>query len=396
MRKSRVSQIVMLELTSGRDKERISDEKAIEKLYKDINNGGLRRKRGAGLDLSDSEDDAEARRRRKQREFAKMRKALLADEKVGQIAEDPRKLAFLRAIEDRENDEDLDFLDRPAEGSTVAEGSTQDLASSHSQQLGDSISEPNLKRKRPLEEINPNMRPPPAARRTNAINKKPSTLAEIRESVSFLVELPGAMQAPDPSSSASEPEEDENESAMPSKPQEEQHHHPRRTPANAFIDRLSLKRASSTSTSTSTITTSISASSTRLAFYTPGSSTSDGFKVPSLLRRATTQLTGGGGAGTDSNGISYGPATSTERGTGAGGASDREGGSSGGGFGAMRKGSSGGGKKSSSVNCFAREMERRTAVALVEDRKRSERERKAKERREGGLGRLIVGGSGFD
>lgn len=64
------------------------DEKETSKLYKDITTGGLRRKRGAGVDLLDSDDEDEAiarRRAAKQREFAKMRKALLADEKIGKI-----------------------------------------------------------------------------------------------------------------------------------------------------------------------------------------------------------------------------------------------------------------------------------------------------------------------
>jgi mediator of replication checkpoint protein 1 len=70
------------------DKERAEDEKRIDKLYKDITTGLLRRKRGADLDdLSDSDDEAEERRRRKQREFAKMRKALLEDENIGKIGE---------------------------------------------------------------------------------------------------------------------------------------------------------------------------------------------------------------------------------------------------------------------------------------------------------------------
>jgi mediator of replication checkpoint protein 1 len=68
------------------DKERADDEKRIDKLYKDVTTGMLRRKRGADLDdLSDSDDEAEERRRRKQREFAKMRKALLEDENIGKI-----------------------------------------------------------------------------------------------------------------------------------------------------------------------------------------------------------------------------------------------------------------------------------------------------------------------
>lgn len=77
----------MRPLMSNSDKERIADEKQIAKLYRDINNGGLRRKRGADFELSDSEDDGEARRRKKQQEFARMRKALMEDENIGKIGE---------------------------------------------------------------------------------------------------------------------------------------------------------------------------------------------------------------------------------------------------------------------------------------------------------------------
>jgi mediator of replication checkpoint protein 1 len=69
-----------------RDKEREEDEKRINKLYKDVTTGMLRRKRGGDLvDLDDSDDDLAERRRRKQQEFARMRNALLADEKIGKI-----------------------------------------------------------------------------------------------------------------------------------------------------------------------------------------------------------------------------------------------------------------------------------------------------------------------
>lgn len=74
-----------------RDKLRQADEKDINKLYKDLTTGALRRKRAAGDldDLSDSDDEAEERRRRKQREFAKMRKALMEDENIGKIGMNP-------------------------------------------------------------------------------------------------------------------------------------------------------------------------------------------------------------------------------------------------------------------------------------------------------------------
>ena len=58
----------------------------MERLFKDITNGTLRRKRGADYDLSDSDDDGEARRAMKRREFARMRKALLeGNEDIGKI-----------------------------------------------------------------------------------------------------------------------------------------------------------------------------------------------------------------------------------------------------------------------------------------------------------------------
>ena len=50
-----------------------------------MTNGGLRRKRAADFDLSDSDDEVEAKRRRKRNEFARMRKALLQDENIGKI-----------------------------------------------------------------------------------------------------------------------------------------------------------------------------------------------------------------------------------------------------------------------------------------------------------------------
>jgi mediator of replication checkpoint protein 1 len=314
----------------------------------------LRRKRGADVELSDSDDDAEARQRRKRQEFAKMRKVLLENENVGKIAEDPKKLAFLRAIEDREYDEDLDFLDRPAEDSFRVETGTQDEPDSKSQQQHPTALEANIgKRRRPLEDALPdkaNMRPPPAARRT-ATAKKPATLAEIRESVSFLIEEPGSINLGlDPSSSASEDETTHNE----------QHRNPRRTSPKKIVDRLSLKRAESASTS----------STTRFAFHNP-SATNNGFKVPSLLRRATTTQLNANAA--DANGIST--AAATERAAGGGEKGDF-----------VRRG----GTKRSSVNFYSREKERKSVVEQVEKRRKGGREKEAKRRRSG-LGEVGTG-----
>lgn len=89
-------------LTPGSGLERAEDEKQIEKLYKDVQTGALRRKRGGGFDLSDSEDEVERRRRKKQREFAAMRAALLKDENVGKIGEtlcDPKQVQLIANLD---------------------------------------------------------------------------------------------------------------------------------------------------------------------------------------------------------------------------------------------------------------------------------------------------------
>ena len=322
-----------------------------------------------------------------------MRKALLADEKVGQIAEDPKKLAFLRAIEDRENDEDLDFLDKPAEDSFRVEMDTQEDGSgpNHSQSQRPSISTPTRAdsfndQNRPCQIIDPNMRPPATSRRTAAKTtvaaiRKPSTLAEIRDSVSFLVETPGVTTAPDASSSASEPEDNTTNPHSPT------NRHPKHRTSAPIIDRLLLKRSSTTSSTTSSSTNT--ANRSRLAFHDPSSTSTA--SLPSLLlhRRNTVSSTSTSFSTTDKNGIStYAP---TERAT-AGGHDDNSASGTKHGFKARGAGKS-------SVNCFAREVEREGArvVAGLERRRREEREKKGRERRGGsnGMRGLFLGG-GFD
>ncbi|KAL9011200.1 MAG: hypothetical protein Q9173_003938 [Seirophora scorigena] len=323
------------------NKERVSDEKAVEKLFKDINNGMLRRKRGAEFDLSDSEDDIEARRSRKRREFAKMRRALLENENVGKIAEDPKKLAFLRAIEDRDDDEDLGFLDQPEAASQPAiGGESQETADSQAQ----ARPEPLVlgKRKRPLTESVPDAanRPPPSARRTFT-ESKPQSLAEIRASVSFLIEEPNAVTIAPPSSSPvasdNENENDENvyvpSSTIRRTDKDPFSSHRQRTNSNAaVIDRLSLKRTSTASTSTAT---------SNLFFHAPTADSSN-FRVPSLLRRATTSSSSSFLSNVNSKTDQHGISTfaGTERAAGGGEKGDF-----------VRKG----GTKRSSVNWVSKE-----------------------------------------
>lgn len=351
------------------DRERANDEKQVEKLYKDITNGMLRRKRGADYDLSDSDDGGEARKRMKRKEFAKMRKALLADERIGKIAENPKKQAFLRAIEDRGSEDEMNFLEDFAEqeettdSQSQGEGSQQVIPDS---QPHSSTAMGPPKRKHSDDAAEAESRAPPHLRRTKAA-KKPSNLSEIRESLSSLIEEPNAVisQADSGSETEDELEIEGADDLGQRKEKDKENRDPfaLRRKNVAIIDRISLKRASSSSIS----------NSTRLAFA--ASSTALGFKVPPLLRRATTNNSI---ASSTSSSVSGGM-SGTERMAGGSGGSD----------GVKR-----GGGKNSGVHYFARESERRAKVEKTEKRREQKLVKGARMRRKvvGGL----FGGGKFE
>lgn len=350
-------------LTIFSDRERASDEKQVEKLYNDITKGMLRRKRGADYSLSDSDDDGEARRRMKRKEFAKMRKALLADERIGKIAENPKRQAFLRAIEDRGSDDEMSFLDDAPEENENTDSQSQSQTATEEPRVPDS--QPEImgppKRKRSAEAAEAENRLPPHLRRTKT-SQKPSNLSEIRESLSSLIEEPNAMIAQVESGS-----ESEDELEIEGAPKDKENRDPfalRRTNV-ATIDRIALKRASSSSVS----------ASTKLAFAV--SSLTPGFKVPPLLRRATTNS-------------SIASTTSSSNSSVSGGVSGMERMAGGSGDGAIKRG----GGKNSGVHYFAREAERKAAVVKTERRKEQKRSKGAEVRRKvvGGL----FGGGKFE
>lgn len=304
------------------DRERETDEAAVSKLLKDITTGALRRKRGAAddFDLSDEEDANSRRREAKRREFAKMRRELLKDEAVGKIAEDKRKEAFLRSIEDREdNADDEDDFDQPE---TLVDEESQSQSQVQETSGGASIVDGRIVKPapnalQPARDSQLNVGALDHRRSTAAVSKKPQTLIEIRESVSFLIEEPDSQASMDIglSDSEEEPEayvnldrhfaqaeadeladdEIENEDLeefivddsedvetadpfkkpeLPSRTGDRAPFSERRTKA-PVIDRLRLKRQASSSSAEST---------SKLAFSRAGSIGS----VPSLLRRATT------------------------------------------------------------------------------------------------------------
>ncbi|KAI9763747.1 MAG: hypothetical protein M1840_009144 [Geoglossum simile] len=338
------------------DKERASDEKQVEKLFKDITNGILRRKRGADFDLSDSDDDLEARRRRKQREFAKMRKALLEDENLGKIATNPKKLAFLRAIEDHDQDEQLDFLD------DTADASQDPVESQDSADRRPAPATANTKRKRNSEStsgVNDENRPPAHHRKS----KRPCTLAEIRESLSSLIAEPHAAFSPSDNQDLSDDGDDGDGESNSRNSSPTKH----RRPNIPAIDRVAAKRSES----------SIS-ESTKLAFHS-NTTSAGGFRVPALLRRvATSHLgTSGGAKGGDAVMVTERMAGAGERGAGGGVAVKR------------------GGKASSSINFHQRERGRKEGVLETEKRRRKKMFKEQVEGRREGIVGLFAGGK-FD
>jgi mediator of replication checkpoint protein 1 len=324
----------------------------VSKLLKDITTGALRRKRRVGddLGLSDEEEDGAARRREaKRREFARMRRELLKDEAVGKIAEDKKKQAFLASIEDREavdddDNLDLDAVETPEEESQSQEPAQNEPADATVAESFISAADRN-KRKRPLEQSAADTlnRLPPALRRTavqiqrSTVNRKPSTIAEIRESVSFLIDEPDS-QSGTPQYGSSDDEEDADPDAyvnlnrhlqaadededdgddlgdfivhdLPDidgfkKPQRPPSRAPcmeRRTKAN-IVDRRSLLRQASSSSSAS--------ATSKMAFFTSktGSANSTAFTAPSLLHRATTtsSFSSARGATVSATGVSVAP-----------------------------------------------------------------------------------------
>ncbi|KXJ91016.1 MRC1-like domain-domain-containing protein [Microdochium bolleyi] len=358
------------------ERARAADAAQVDKLFRDITTGMLRkRRRGGGndFDLSDSDDDGQARRRMKRRQFAKMQKALFADERIGKIAENPRNSAFMKSIEDRDSDDEWDFDDNFAEETAEEESQSQEAVGTESEaipesqpKLAETSERANLGRKRSRMDDHI-ARPAPNARRTKARGEtRASSLADVQRSLSSLLEEPNASVIP--ATEFGSDSEGEEQAPVTSSNKEN------RAVAGyakvAVVDRIALKRGSSNA--------STGSNSNRLAFASTGSA-SGGFKVPALLRRATT------------NSLLSSSSTSTIAGSATGSTVANGNGGKAGGFGEEAKLKKNAGKKSG-VNYFARETERRAAVAEKE-KKREAKKMKGVEGRAGVVGGLFGRGS---
>ncbi|KAL1585468.1 hypothetical protein WHR41_05714 [Cladosporium halotolerans] len=390
-------------------RERVAEEEATKKLYKDITTGAFRRRQRGAWDLDEDEDDYIARRRQMRlREETRKRKLLLQDENVKGWAETGKhskgKDAFLKAIADDDEQEAEDAIDLEEE----EKQDTEDQSTQQTQPEVDGV---------PLQEISGNKRPaedgddssqarPPAKQRrvkeADAAFSRPTSINQVRESLSFLLDEPDqTLVGPsvmddesdleiedEPTESGPSPHDsdyDEIEAEMTRqndggfapnpKSMEDKAMMPpparlpgpqRRTAAKpAVVDRLSLKRGSSSSTS----------ADGRSAWATGGSS-GGASKTPSLLRRATTNIAS---AGANDRGITTGGGN--DRGVTIGG------------------GARVGGNKKSSLAYQARAEERRTIVE-ASARRRAENTAKIAELRRANSSSMarmgFAGGSGFE
>ncbi|KAF1929917.1 uncharacterized protein M421DRAFT_418965, partial [Didymella exigua CBS 183.55] len=358
------------------EKSKKDDEKNINQLYKDLMSGGLRRRAGRNaFDMSDSEDEAETRGRRKRAEFARMQKALLSDEKIGKLADNPKQQAFFKTLADFADDAEYDFLELPEPKSVYAEESqsqsqSQDQDEEQDQDRDEEQDEeqqaagtedetvdvvpdsqanetttppPNaLKRKSPPHSQKENRGPPAARRSENGLSRRPLTLADVQTSVSELLADSRAAAPDSPYASSSDSEPDTA---------------PKRV-RGPVVDRLSLSRQA-------TLDESREADAGQ-AFYAP-SRAATGFRVPSLIRQAT----------------SLSASTVSEGGGGRGKTGQSEG---------VRRGGTG----RSNIHAQAREAERRAVLEKKEGRRKDELRRKVDGARKRGV-RSVLGdlGGGF-
>lgn len=390
------------------ERQRVAEEEATKKLYKDLTTGALRRRQGNDWNLDEDEDDLAVRRRQmRQREEARKRRLLLQDENVKGWAESGKqskgKEAFLRALaDDEEADDGVDLEEEEQEPAEESQSQTQTQQEPEATPLQEVSGN-----KRPLDNADEASqgRPPAKQRRTKAVDSalnRPTSMLEVRESLSFLLEEPAQAtfgpsvldQEPDSDADysdeadlqadlngeerpghASDEEEIEAEAARQNdggfapnlkEMQDKAMMPPPRLPASqrrtaakpSVIDRLSLKRGSSSSSS----------ASDRSAWST--GSQSGSFRAPSLLRRATTN----GSSGANERGVSIGKPGA------AGGATKM------------------GGSKKANLAYQARADERK-AIVEASARRKAENTRKIAEMRRvssGGFGGLGFGGDGFE
>jgi mediator of replication checkpoint protein 1 len=259
-------------------------------------------------------------------------------------AENPKKLAFLRAIEDRD-EEDFDLLDEVEEQPESVPDS-QDTSDKDAEPTNESVTTAtpvnSLKRKAPQEQEQSGGKenvPPMAHRRRldGGTSKRPATLAEIREAVSFLIDEPLVPDSQVSGSEVGSDHEDDYGDDNVERTANVRHEVSVTTVLGnaraSVVNRLSIVHTHEENTG-----------SGPLAFHSAVSNSLSGFKVPGLLRRATTNLSTTSTTSSDSATSTTGPENSVRR----------------------------GGSKKSNIHYQAREAERKKIVEASERRRKEE------------------------
>jgi mediator of replication checkpoint protein 1 len=324
--------------------------------------GGLRRHAGGydGFDMSDSEDEAEMRQRKKRAAFQKQTNALLKDQKVKELANDDKKKAFFNTLADFADEGEYDFLTLPEKETQTDDSQSQEQTQGNEVDEVDDVTIPDsqaesqsmpapinpLKRKSPDSQSQKENRPPPHMRRTaasDALMHKSITKDDVKHSILELIEDPRVIV---PDTQFSDAEDDQPPT-------------PDTTTRKPIIDRLTLSRQSTFEES--------AGADTSLAFHAPSRvGATPGFRVPSLIRQATSSLS-----------------ISSERSTGT--SMPKESG--------IRRGGTG----RSNIHAQAREAERRVLLEKKEGKRQEALRKKVEVGRKKGM-RSVLGdlGGGFE
>lgn len=293
----------------------------------------------------------------------------MADEKIGTLAENTKKLAFLHALEDRDDeDDDLDFISMPEGPSFDVSDESQSAVNAASDtiiDIADRAIEPSSAAAAPVTQ---KRKADNLDHRRGQVSKRPRTELELKKTLSDLIDDPVLIpesQFSDNDEDFASPDNDDHTDDLV--PFEEHSLAPREhtdATSRQVTNRLALAQVSDSSTN--------AAAGAAMAFQM-SDSTAPVFKVPALLRRATTNLsTASTSSSTSSSGVTMPNGVEKAGGTKRGGS------------------------KKSNIHYQAREAERRRAVEEAERRRKDGVRKKVTGRASGGsvLGHMFSTGRG--
>lgn len=255
------------------------------------------------------------------------------------VAGDSKKQAFFHALEDRDYGEDLDFLDAPPDqaSNTITDSQTDAPANNAAQDvtMAGALEPQTIPSTNPQKRKASDMMESMAHRRSG-LTKRARNLSEVQESLSFLIDEPESI----PESQSSDQDSDEEAGQMRPPPLRRDS-----TASRPVVNRLSLASLTGSALNAAANNGNAHTNGVNMAFQT-SENVAPVFKVPSLLRRSTTNLSTASTTSSTSN-----SGTTTPTGVEIGGVKR-------------------GGSKKSNIHYQAREAERRKVVEEAERRRR--------------------------